>query len=172
MSPMQQGMFFHDMLTGEHIYYNQVSFDIKGTLNVAVFTESVQLLVDSHEALRMNYFLSEETEEKLPQLSIPEHRKQEVIYCDISTLSEEEQMCKVNATAEECRNRKRNLARGDIMDMHLFYIGGNRYRLLWGCHHIAIDGWCMSLMIKELAKILYLISNYTHKHYTFKHFEV
>ena len=31
MSPMQQGMFFHDMLTGEHIYYNQVSFDIKGT---------------------------------------------------------------------------------------------------------------------------------------------
>lgn len=44
MSPMQQGMFFHDMLTGEHIYYNQVSFDIKGTLNVAVFTESVQLL--------------------------------------------------------------------------------------------------------------------------------
>ena len=52
---------------------------------------------------------------KLPQLSIPEHRKQEVIYCDISTLSEEEQMCKVNATAEECRNRKRNLARGDIM---------------------------------------------------------
>lgn len=97
MSPMQQGMFFHDMLTGEHIYYNQVSFDIKGTLNVAVFTESVQLLVDSHEALRMNYFLSEETEEKLPQLSIPEHRKQEVIYCDISTLSEEEQMCKVTA---------------------------------------------------------------------------
>lgn len=153
MSPMQQGMFFHDMLTGEHIYYNQVSFDIKGTLNVAVFTESVQLLVDSHEALRMNYFLSEETEEKLPQLSIPEHRKQEVIYCDISTLSEEEQMCKVNATAEECRNRKRNLARGDIMDMHLFYIGGNRYRLLWGCHHIAIDGWCMSLMIKELFEI-------------------
>ena len=58
MSPMQQGMFFHDMLTEDHIYYEQVSFDIKGKLNVAVFTGSVQLLVDSHEALRMNYYLS------------------------------------------------------------------------------------------------------------------
>lgn len=150
MSPMQQGMFFHDMLTGEHIYYNQLCFDIKGELNVAVFTKSVQLLVNSHEALRMNYFLSEQ---KLPQLSISEYRKQEVIYCDLSDLTEEEKMRRVREAAQECRSRDRDLSQGDIMDMHLFYMGKNRYKILWGCHHIAIDGWCMSLILKELFEI-------------------
>lgn len=150
MSPMQQGMFFHDMLTEDHIYYEQVSFDIKGKLNVAVFTGSVQLLVDSHEALRMNYYISEE---KSPQLGIPDHRKQEVIYCDLSALTEEEQRCEIHRTAEKSRDRNRDLAQGDIMDMHLFCVGEDRHRLLWGCHHIAIDGWCMSLMIKELFEI-------------------
>lgn len=141
MSPMQQGMFFHDMLTEDHIYYEQVSFDIKGKLNVAVFTGSVQLLVDSHEALRMNYYISEE---KSPQLGIPDHRKQEVIYCDLSALTEEEQRCEIHRTAEKSRDRNRDLAQGDIMDMHLFCVGEDRHRLLWGCHHIAIDaGVCL-----------------------------
>lgn len=30
MSPMQQGMFFHDMLTEDHIYYEQVSLISRG----------------------------------------------------------------------------------------------------------------------------------------------
>lgn len=41
MSPMQQGIFFHDMLTSDHIYYNQVSFEIHGKLDVEKFTKSV-----------------------------------------------------------------------------------------------------------------------------------
>ena len=35
-----------------------------------------------------------------------------------------------------------------------------------------IDQFCQEMNIKHLYKILYLICDYPHKHYTFKHFEV
>ena len=107
-------------------------------------------MVDSHEALRMNYYISEE---KSPQLGIPDHRKQEVIYCDLSALTEEEQRCEIHRTAER--------AGIEIAIWHRV-ISWTCIFSVWektgtdcfgGCHHIAIDGWCMSLMIKELFEI-------------------
>lgn len=55
-SPMQQGIFFHNMISKDNIYYDQVRFDIKGAFSADVFTKSIQVLINSHQALRSRYF--------------------------------------------------------------------------------------------------------------------
>ena len=50
-SPMQQGIFFHNMISKDNIYYDQVRFDIKGAFSADIFTKSIQVLINSHQAL-------------------------------------------------------------------------------------------------------------------------
>ena len=70
-SPMQQGIFFHNMISKDNIYYDQVRFDIKGAFSADVFTKSIQVLINSHQALRSRYFLSNGDK---PQLEIMDSR--------------------------------------------------------------------------------------------------
>ncbi len=148
-SPMQQGMYFHDMISEQALYYNQVSFGIEGTLDIENFKRSVQLLIDTHEVLRSRYFLSGE---KNVSVGIAEQgqRKAEVEVKDITSLSEEEKDKFVEDEIRAGSRRKVDLEKGELMHMALYRYSDNYHVLVWGCHHIALDGWCMSILINEL----------------------
>lgn len=148
-SPMQQGMYFHDMMSDYALYYNQVRFGIEGLLDIEVFKKSVQLLVDTHEVLRSRYFLSGE-KNVLVGIIAPFERQQEVGYVDISNLKEDEVETYIENEVKKGSNQKINLEKGELMNMTLYKIKEDYHVLIWGCHHISLDGWCMSLLIKEL----------------------
>lgn len=157
LSPMQQGMYFHEMMSEEeNAYYNQVRFEIIGKISVPIFRKSVQKLVDGHESLRTRYFLDENGD---PELEIMNHRDQDVIYSDLTGMTEKEWREKIEETAKENRCRARDLENGDLMDIFLFRISDEFFAVLWGCHHIALDGWCMSILVKELFELYKKIEN-------------
>lgn len=149
-SPMQQGIFFHNMISKDNIYYDQVRFDIKGAFSADVFTKSIQVLINSHQALRSRYFLSNGDK---PQLEIMDSREQKVAYKDISGLTQDEQEHETEKVSLSSRTKKRSIADGEIMDITLLKLSEDKHRVIWGCDHIAVDGWCMSLLVKELFEI-------------------
>ncbi len=87
-SPMQEGMYFHDMMSKRSLYYNQVRFGIEGELDIEVFKKSVKMLVDTHEVLRSRYYLSGE-KNVMVEIIAPADKIQDVEYKDISDLDDE-----------------------------------------------------------------------------------
>ncbi len=148
-SPMQQGMYFHDMMSEQALYYNQVRFRIQGLLNVEVFRQSLQLLMDTHEVLRSRYYLSGD-ETVLVGMKEPGEAKQEVTYADIRHLKGEAAEAFLEEEVRRESKRRVDLEKGPLMHLALYRTGSREHVLIWGCHHIALDGWCMSLLIKEL----------------------
>ncbi|WP_039275322.1 condensation domain-containing protein, partial [Paenibacillus polymyxa] len=56
LSPMQKGMLFHSLMEPDSgAYFQQASFDQKGSFDVAIFRKSLDLLTQRHEALRTNF---------------------------------------------------------------------------------------------------------------------
>lgn len=146
-SPMQQGMYFHDLLSEKNLYYNQVRFGIKGKLDVVTFEKSIQLLVDTHEALRSRFYLSGE---ETVMVDIMENRQQELEQVNLEHLSMEDAEKYIEKEVQKNSRKKIDLEKGKIMNMTLYRLQEDYHVLLWGCHHIALDGWCMSILIKEL----------------------
>ncbi|MBV2240836.1 hypothetical protein KQR57_10540 [Bacillus inaquosorum] len=42
------------------------------------------------------------------------------------------------------------MARGPLMRIAIFRIEDRKYHLIWSFHHIVMDGWCLSLITKEV----------------------
>lgn len=51
LSPLQKGMYYH-WLASPTSYFEQVSYRLKGCLNIALLEKSYEVLVDRHAALR------------------------------------------------------------------------------------------------------------------------
>src|SRR5689334_903949 len=65
LSPMQQGMLFHSLYSGKsEAYFEQLSFTIQGRLDVAMWRQAWERLVERHPALR-TAFLCGSREEPL-----------------------------------------------------------------------------------------------------------
>ena len=53
LSPMQQGMLFHTLLTPKsRVYFNQILYTLTGCLQKAAMQRAWQQVVDRHETLR------------------------------------------------------------------------------------------------------------------------
>lgn len=151
LSPMQEGMLFHEMMCqDEDIYYNQITFDIYGDMYVALFERSIQILVNSHEVLRTKFLYKDR---ERPKQVILDDKIQKVSFYDLSRKSEDEKELFINNKLIEDRKKRVALENGELMRIHLFCISEGHYKVIWGCHHIILDGWCMSLLIKELFSI-------------------
>ena len=56
---------------------------------------------------------------------------------------------------EEFKTRRReqgfDLEKGPLLRTALFKTGASSYRLIWGFHHILMDGWCLSIIYNDLV---------------------
>jgi amino acid adenylation domain-containing protein/non-ribosomal peptide synthase protein (TIGR01720 family) len=148
LSPMQNGMLFHDLMDGDSTtYYNQVTFEIYGELDHYIFKESYQLLSDCHQVFR-TVFLYEKL--KKPVQVILKKVVQKIGYSDVSALSEEEQNKLISDYIANDRKRGIDLENETAMRIHIFKKADDFHKVVWGCHHIILDGWCMSIIVKEL----------------------
>jgi len=56
LSPLQEGMLFHTLLTPESgMYFEQVGFPLHGPLNVPSFERAWQKVIDRHTILRTSF---------------------------------------------------------------------------------------------------------------------
>uniref|UniRef100_UPI0031D52100 condensation domain-containing protein n=1 Tax=Chitinophaga sp. TaxID=1869181 RepID=UPI0031D52100 len=46
-----------------------------------------------------------------------------------------------------------DLEQGSQMRLKVLYLGGSRYEFIWSHHHIIMDGWCSSLLIREYFRL-------------------
>ncbi|EEK70326.1 hypothetical protein bcere0007_52480 [Bacillus mycoides] len=154
LSPLQEGMIFHTLHDQgeEHVapYIVQLSFMIRGELDIATFEQAWKSVIQRHEIFR-SAFLWDEVEEPLQVVyeSVPFKVNVE----DWRTLTAEEKEEKRKAFLALDRKQAFLFDKAPLMRVTVIQEGEEEYRIVWTHHHILLDGWSLPLVFNELLTV-------------------
>lgn len=147
LSPMQEGMFFHALSSPTStMYCQQMVFDIQGKIDLTLFQESFNRMLDRHDILRTVF-----TDDglKVPRQVVLHGRKVGIYYEDISGLTDVAQRDYLEQFLREDRRKRFNLRQGSLMRFAVIQTGSEDYKVFWSYHHIIKDGWATGLLMDD-----------------------
>ncbi|MCB0165298.1 MAG: amino acid adenylation domain-containing protein [Anaerolineae bacterium] len=143
----QQRFWFLDQITGSKAtYIMSAAFELRGSLNIAALSWSLNQLVQRHEALRTTFQNSGDTlhavilSDALFSLSI----------IDLQHLPAEAKSREMERLARKEANTPFDLSRDLMLRVKLLRLGPAEHVLLLTIHHIAADGWSLGILAREL----------------------
>ena len=146
LSYSQERLWFIDQLEGSVQYHMPAAFQLTGTLNTATLANALRTIVNRHEVLR-TVFLQEGTTVRQHILDEDKWQLQEVDgrnFPDNKTLQ---------TYIDDLISIPFNLSADHMLRVHLIALGAEEHILVLCMHHIAADGWSLSVMVKELLAL-------------------
>lgn len=152
LSPMQKGMLFHSLYDpSSDSYFEQITCWIAGRPDKNILKKSMDILTDRYDILR-TAFLREDYEQ--PLQIVLKDRKTNFSFRDLrevtTGLPPEEAIVSFQS---QDRSRKFDLSKDVLSRLALLQTDEEQFVLIWSYHHILMDGWCMSIIIRELTDI-------------------
>jgi len=148
LSPMQEGMLFHTISSPHSgMYVLQQTCTLVGKLDVRAFEHAWQQVLGRHPILRTR-FLWEGL--KRPVQVVERGPKLTADRLDWRGLAEPEQTARLGAYLEADRVRGFDLSIAPLMRLALIRIKEDTHYFIWSYHHLVLDGWSMSLVIKDV----------------------
>jgi amino acid adenylation domain-containing protein/non-ribosomal peptide synthase protein (TIGR01720 family) len=151
LTPMQQGMLFHAITEpGSGVFVDQIAARLRGPLDVPRFTRAWSDVVRRHAALR-TAFLWDGLDEPLQVVrgTVEVGWTQE----DWTDLDEAARERRLEALLERDRHRDFELAAAPLVRMTLAREAASAWRWVWTFHHLILDGWSASVVLRELLAI-------------------
>jgi amino acid adenylation domain-containing protein len=148
LSPMQQGMLFHTLYApSSGVYVEQLSCTLTGKLEIAAFERAWQQVVERHPVLR-TLFVWEHGKQPLQvvckSVSLP------WIIHDWQEFSAIEQQERLQTLLQMEREQGFELNKAPLMRCTLIKLQEDTYEFIWSHHHLLMDGWCLSIILKEV----------------------
>ncbi len=127
-------------------YNESLTLHLKGTLDVAAFTNSLTDLLARYDALRATFDLASKTQ----HFSAPSSAVLPLL--DLSSFDGPAQQAKFNAHIREDAGKPFDLASGPMFRMVLVKLGSDAHAFVFTAHHVVCDGWSINVMLDELSK--------------------
>jgi amino acid adenylation domain-containing protein/thioester reductase-like protein len=157
LASVQEPLWFLDQLVPNHPFYNvPEAFQLTGALNVKVLEQSLQTIVDRHEALRTNFAIvnGRPTQVVHPQkpftLDIVDVKTQ---INKTSTLPITQQETELGRLILSEARRPFNLSKDILFRATLFRVHETEHILFVNLHHIICDGWSIGILLQELSTL-------------------
>ncbi|MCE7996677.1 MAG: amino acid adenylation domain-containing protein [Roseivirga sp.] len=152
LSPMQEAMLFHALMDPNSAhYFEQLTFDFKGDLDIAKMEESVNELIRRYDIFR-TLFLHQDHE--YPLQVVLKDRKVDFINKDLRAACQKQSREAVVARfKQEDLDHKFDLSKDIMMRLTLLRTADDEYTLIWSYHHIVMDGWCVPIIFNEFKEI-------------------
>ncbi|HKU74236.1 MAG TPA: amino acid adenylation domain-containing protein [Pyrinomonadaceae bacterium] len=148
LSPLQHGMLFHTVYSpGLGMYMEQVSCTLRGDFNLTAFKQSWQRVMDRHAILR-TAFVWENLNEPLQTVST--NVELPIEQDDWRVLSPAAQHERWTEYLTADRERGFDPARSPLMRILLARTSDETLYCVWSFHHLLVDGWCISMMLREV----------------------
>ncbi|MDB9527419.1 amino acid adenylation domain-containing protein [Oscillatoria sp. CS-180] len=151
LSPMQQGLLFHALDAPESgLYFEQLGCMLHGNLNVPMFRKAWQQVVDRHSILRT--FFVWENRAKLLQVV---RYQVELPWVEHTLAGEpaEVQQTRLQALLQADRDQAFDLKQAPLMRCTLIHLSDTTQYFVWSFHHLLMDGWCLSLVMREVVAL-------------------
>lgn len=159
LSPGQQGMLFHSLFSPRSgVYVEQLACTFEGKLDVKRFEQAWNIVTERHPILRTLFVwqgLKEPVQVVLKQVKLPFQ------LLDWRHLSKEEQESSYETWLKEDRAKGFQMDQAPLMRFTLIRMDEERTEFIWTHHHILLDGWSLSKVLKEVLE-LYLNESARH----------
>jgi len=147
LSHMQQGMLFHWLLNkNDGMYFQQLSFNIHGAIDIGAFEKSFNMLIEKHDVFR-TVIIHEKVNK--PQQVVLTEREAKIRFEDISELGESEKASYINEFKDRDKQAGFDLSRDILIRLTVLKLNEATFHVIWSFHHIIMDGWCLGIVIKE-----------------------
>lgn len=148
LSPMQQGMLFDSLTVNvPSMYRILLGYKLEGEIDVAAFRRAWQHVTRRHAAMRTSFHwdgLEKPLQVVHRDLPLPLEEQ------DWSGLSEGEQLDRMKERVIEEQARPSDLSSPPLMRLALYRTGKSGYWFLWSAHHMLVEGWSISNVLKEV----------------------
>ena len=150
LSPMQEGMLFHMLAQPDsEAYFEQVSCDFEGEINLPGFQQAWQEIVDRYAVFRTSFHwdgLDKPVQVVHKTAVLPWET------LDWSTLDQTKIAEKFESLLRDDRRRGFNHEQAPLMRCVLISTGKKSWKFIWSHHHMLMDGWCSGIILDELFK--------------------
>lgn len=150
LSFAQQRLWFLDQLVPNSSFYNiPQALRLQGNLDLAALEQSINTIVQRHEALRTTFAVVEERPVQVitPELQIS------LLIVDLRSLPTVEREAKGRQLVSEAAQQPFDLTQDSLFRCQLWCMDEKAYILLITMHHIVADGWSIGVLIQELATL-------------------
>ena len=148
LSPMQQGMLFHSLSRRDAgLYIIQMSWGIRGNLRIASFENAWKMMIERHPVLRSGFYWEEMDKPLQAVRRTIEFPLKVLDWRDEPSDSQQEL---INQYVSEDRTRDFDFSDPPLLRSALIRLAENEYRFIWSFHHILMEGWSSSIVLKEL----------------------
>ena len=147
LSTMQQGILFHHLTAKNDEGFLNVQCSIDGDLNVKVLKASWDLAIKRHPVLRTSVHW--EKIKKPIQLVKPSAIANWTVL-DWTKEAEDIQEQKLKSFKDNNKKDGLNFQKKPLSKVSLIKIKKDSFYLVWCCHHLLLDGWSSSIILKDV----------------------
>lgn len=147
LSPMQHGMLLHSMLVpGSSVYCEQLQFTLEGLLDLRVFEQAWQTVVQRHAVLRTGFLLTGYAE---PLQYVQERVAVPFVFLDFREGPPSDRTARLHTWLRADRSKPFDLATAPLMRLAVIRVADDQWCFVWTHHHAVIDGWSLPLLLTE-----------------------
>jgi amino acid adenylation domain-containing protein/non-ribosomal peptide synthase protein (TIGR01720 family) len=151
LTPLQEGMYFHALAEpASEAYISQLTYRISQPLQPALIERACLDLLNRHDILR-TVFSHRKTDEVVQ--IVLKRRQPELHVEDLRQLASAEKEERIDAIREDDRKRGYDLSKDILLRLYVLRTGNEEYVLVWSHHHILMDGWCASMLLREFNEL-------------------
>ncbi len=153
LSPLQEGILFHHLADeNSKAYFEQMTYRIKGSLNLKHVKKSMNELMMRHESLR-SIFLHQGLAQ--PVQVVLQKREADVRIFSLNELDDFTE--RISEIQREDAEELFNLSTGVLFRVTIVQLPYNEFEIIWSHHHIIMDGWCNTILMDEYMTIYKLL---------------
>jgi amino acid adenylation domain-containing protein len=151
LSPLQQGMLFHDLYAPQSgLYLQQLVCTFYEELNVRAFKEAWQQVIARHPVMRTSFHWEGTSE---PLQKVHKYFDLQWIEEDCRLMSLREQNHRLETYLQNDRQKGLKLSEAPLLRLALFQMGDADYRFIWTSHHAIKDGRSRFILLNEVFSI-------------------
>lgn len=151
LSPMQEGMLYHKLLNEESTEYCvRYMLELNGKIEMDMMETALELLCEKYAILKTAIVYPKKSDK--PYQVIINDRKIEFTVINLS-----DEMEKLEDYKKSDIDRGFNLTKDSLLRVTLINNCINKGILLWTFHHIIMDGWCSTFVLKDFFRFYALL---------------
>ena len=147
LSFSQERLWFIDQLEGSIQYHVPAVLRLKGDLDVSALNNAFRTVCDRHEVLRSVIYL----EEGEPFIKVKDYHDLQLSIVD--TFADGKDSNDLRRYISRLVNEPFDLSSDNMLRASIIRLPGDEQILVVTMHHIASDGWSISILVKEVMEL-------------------
>ncbi|MEP0264418.1 amino acid adenylation domain-containing protein [Dokdonia sp.] len=155
LSPVQEGILFHSTYLynsetkGNTTYHTQFDVGFSSKLDMDMFKESWQYVINKHTILRTGFIYDKVN---IPIQFVNKEVEVPLRFIDVTNSTDQEKEAKYQALKNEDRFEDFSFTNPPLMRITIVKFGESEFKMIWTKHHVLWDGWSGQVIIQEVIR--------------------